>query len=188
VLNRAHVRTGDTVAVFGASPLGLNVIQASRIAGAQRIIALDTNAALETLARRCGAHEFSATDDTAGVLDHEPGGVDHTFVCLPDALLVARALGATAVSGQCVVVEFPGFGVRADFEVRQLYMDKSILGTRAGTANPPRDIPRLVDLYLDGQLLLDELIGYTTTLDGAEAALARVAADSSAPRTVLTLD
>ena len=188
VTNRAHVRAGDTVAVFGASPLGLNVIQASRIAGAQRIIALDTNAALETLARRCGAHEFSATDDTAGVLDHEAGGVDHTFVCLPDALLVTQALGATAVSGQCVVVEFPGFGVRADFEVRQLYMDKSILGTRAGTANPPRDIPRLVDLYLDGQLLLDELIGYTTTLDGAEAALARVAADSSAPRTVLTLD
>jgi S-(hydroxymethyl)glutathione dehydrogenase/alcohol dehydrogenase len=187
VTNRAHVRAGDTVAVFGASPLGLNVIQAARIAGAQRVIVLDTNTELEAVARLCGAHEFSAADDAAGVLDHESGGVDHAFVCLPDAALVTHAIGATAVSGQCVIVEFPGFGVRADFEVRQLYLDKSILGTRAGTANPMRDIPRLVDLYLDGQLLLDELIGHTATLDGAEAALSRVAADPSAPRTVLAI-
>ena len=188
VTNRAHVRAGDTVAVFGASPLGLNVIQAARIAGAQRIIALDTNTELETLARRCGAHDFSATYETADVLDYEANGVDHAFVCLPDAALVTHAVAATAVSGQCVIVEFPGFGVRADFEVRQLYQDKSILGTRAGTANPVRDIPRLVDLYLDGQLLLDELIGRTATLDGAEAALAEMATGPSAPRTVLTIN
>lgn len=187
VTNRAHVRAGDTVAVFGAGPLGLNVIQAARIAGAQRIIALDTNSESEALARRCGAHDFSATHDATGVLDLEVGGVDHAFVCLPDAALVAQAVGATAVSGQCVIVEFPGFGVKADFEVRQLYLDKSILGTRAGTADPMRDIPRLVALYLDGQLLLDELIGRTAPLDGAEHALAEMAGGPSAPRTVLTI-
>ena len=187
VTNRAHVRAGDTVAVFGAAPLGLNVIQAARIAGAQRIIALDTNRELEAIARRCGAHDFSITHDATGVLDLEANGVDHAFVCLPDAALVTQAVTATAVSGQCVIVEFPGLGVRADFEVRQLYLDKSILGTRAGTADPIRDIPRLVELYLDGQLLLDELIGRTSTLEGAETALAEMAGGPSAPRTVLAI-
>ena len=187
VTNRAHVRAGDTVAVFGAPPLGLNVIQAARVAGAQRIIALDTNSDVETLARRCGAHDFSATLDATGVLDLQAGGVDHAFVCLPDAALVTQAVAATAVSGQCVIVEFPGLGVRADFEVRHLYLDKSILGTRAGTADPTRDIPRLVELYLDGQLLLDELIGRTAPLDGAETALAEMASGPSAPRTVLSI-
>jgi S-(hydroxymethyl)glutathione dehydrogenase/alcohol dehydrogenase len=187
VTNRAHVRAGDTVAVFGMPPLGLNVVQAARIAGAQRIIALDTNVELEPLARRCGAHDFSPTLDASGVLDLEPAGVDHTFVCLPEATHVAPAVTATAVSGQCVIVEFPGLGVRADFEVRQLYLDKSILGTRAGTADPARDIPRLVSLYLDGQLLLDELIGRTAPLEGAERALAEMASGPSAPRTVLTI-
>ncbi|HUP73134.1 MAG TPA: alcohol dehydrogenase catalytic domain-containing protein [Acidimicrobiales bacterium] len=187
VTNRAHVRAGDTVAVFGAPPLGLNVIQAARIAGAQRIIALDTNSEVETLARRCGAHDFSATLDAPGVLDLEAGGVDHAFVCIPDAAVVTQAVAATAVSGQCVIVEFPGLGVRADFEVRQLYLDKSILGSRAGTADPTRDIPRLVELYLDGQLLLDELIGRTAPLDGAETALAEMAGGPSAPRTVLAI-
>ena len=187
VTNRAHVRAGDTVAVFGTPPLGLNVIQAARIAGAQRIIALDPNPELEALARQCGAHDFCATLDAAGVLDLEGSGVDHTFVCLPDGDLVSPAVTATAVSGQCIIVEFPGLGARADFEVRQLYLDKSILGTRAGTADPARDIPRLVSLYLDGQLLLDELIGRTAPLDGAEAALAEMARGSSAPRTVLTI-
>jgi S-(hydroxymethyl)glutathione dehydrogenase/alcohol dehydrogenase len=187
VTNRAHVRAGDTVAVFGAPPLGLNVIQAARIAGAQRIIALDTNRHVEALARRCGAHDFSATLDAAGVLNLEAGGVDHAFVCVPDAAVVTQAVTATAVSGQCVIVEFPGLGVRADFEVRQLYLDKSILGTRAGTADPTRDIPRLVGLYLDGQLLLDELIGRTAPLDGAETALTEMAGGPSAPRTVLEI-
>jgi S-(hydroxymethyl)glutathione dehydrogenase/alcohol dehydrogenase len=187
VTNRAHVRAGDTVAVFGVPPLGLNVVQAARIAGAHRIIALDPNAELEPLARRCGAHDFSPTLDAAGVLDLEPNGVDHTFVCLPDASLVTSAVTATAVSGQCVIVEFPGAGVRADFEARQLYLDKSILGTRAGTADPARDIPRLVALYLDGQLLLDELIGRTAPLDHAAATLAEMASGPSAARTVLTI-
>jgi S-(hydroxymethyl)glutathione dehydrogenase/alcohol dehydrogenase len=187
VTNRAHVRAGDTVAVFGAGPLGLNVIQAARIAGAGRIIALDMNGDLEGLARRCGAHDFSATRDISGVLDLEADGVDHAFVCLPDAALVTQAVAVSAVSGQCVIVEFPGLGVRADFEVRQLYLDKSILGTRAGTADPVRDIPRLVELYLDGQLLLDELIGHTAPLDGAENALSAMASAPSAPRTVLTI-
>jgi S-(hydroxymethyl)glutathione dehydrogenase/alcohol dehydrogenase len=154
VTNRAHVRAGDTVAVFGAGPLGLNVIQAARIAGAQRIIALDTDGELEALARRCGAHDFSATHEISGILDLEAGGVDHAFVCLPDAALVTQAVAVIAVSGQCVVVEFPGFGVRADFEVRQLYLDKSILGTRAGTSDPVRDIPRLVELYREYDLPL----------------------------------
>jgi Zn-dependent alcohol dehydrogenase len=187
VTNRAHVRAGDTVAVFGTGPLGLNVIQAARIAGAQRIIALDINRELEALARRCGAHDFSATHDSSGVLDLETAGVDHAFVCTPDAALVTQAITATAASGQCVIVEFPGLGVRTDFEVRQLYLDKSILGTRAGTADPVRDIPRLVALYLDGQLLLDELVGGTAPLEGAEAALTELAAGPNAPRTVLTI-
>jgi S-(hydroxymethyl)glutathione dehydrogenase/alcohol dehydrogenase len=187
VTNRAHVRAGDTVAVFGMPPLGLNVVQAARIAGAPRIIALDLNANIEPLARRCGAHDFSATLEAAGVLDLEPGGVDHTFVCLPDAALVTTAVTATAVSGNCILVEFPGLGVRADFEARQLYLDKSILGTRAGTAEPARDIPRLVALYLDGQLLLDELIGRSAPLEGAERTLTEMATGASAARTVLTI-
>ena len=58
VLNRAKVRPGDTAAVFGVGGVGLNVIQGLRIAGATRIIAVDTVASKEALGRQFGATHF----------------------------------------------------------------------------------------------------------------------------------
>src|SRR6202451_1185951 len=59
VLTRAKVRPGETAAVFGVGGVGLNVIQGLRIAGATRIVAVDTMAAKETLGRQFGAKHFA---------------------------------------------------------------------------------------------------------------------------------
>ena len=88
VLNRAKVQAGDTAAVFGVGGVGLNVIQGLRLAGASRIVAVDTLASKEDLARQFGATHFvdaSSTDAVAAIRELVPHGPDR----------VAGALGWT---------------------------------------------------------------------------------------------
>jgi Zn-dependent alcohol dehydrogenase len=187
VLHRARVADGDTVAVIGSGPLAVAVVQASRIAGASRIRVVDPGdrtgddraAALLTFGATDVAGRDSGRDDA-------PDGFDHVFVCEGNAATVIDAIEMLGVGGQCVIVAFPGAGPRADFEVRQLYHDKAILGSRAGTSNPDVDIPQLVQWYRDGLLLVDELTGRSIGFDDVVGALELAAAGpSSAARVIV---
>jgi len=139
VLNRAKVKPGDTAAVFGVGGVGLNVIQGLRIAGATRIIAVDTVAAKEELARRFGATHFvdaGAGDAAAAVRELTPA----------DRESAAGAL-------------FPLGGVA------WAYVDRGLLGCRYGSSRPHHDIPLMIDFYRSGQLMLDELVSLTRPLE-----------------------
>lgn len=172
VFNRARVRVGESVVVIGAGGVGLNAVQAARIVGASPIVAVDTNASKEPIARHMGAATFvhATTSVRDDVLDAVPGGADHVIVCIGSAPLVALAVDLLAPGGQAVIVGFPGGGAHADFELQRLYQEKSILACRYGSANPRRDVPVLARLYLEGALHLDELV--TATLPLTEIARA----------------
>jgi Zn-dependent alcohol dehydrogenase len=188
VRNRARVGPGDTVVVFGIGGVGLNVVQGARLAAAARIVAVDTNPAKEGIARTFGATDFLASADaTEAVLELVPGGVDHAFVCIGSPALVRAGADVLAWGGQCVIVGFPGPGTDASFEVARMYHDKSILGCRYGSSSPHRDIALLADLYLDGRLLLDELVTHTIPLADAATAFADMTAGRVDARTVLTI-
>jgi S-(hydroxymethyl)glutathione dehydrogenase/alcohol dehydrogenase len=183
VFNRARVERGSRVGVYGIGGIGLNVIQAARIAGASTIVAVDTNPAKEDVARQFGATDF-VNPAAEGVKPLR--NMDYTFECVGHPAVIRNAIDALAWGGTCVILGVPPLGTEAAFDVSSLYQNKSIMGCRYGAARPRADIPALVDLYLSGQLKLDELISRTYRLEQFEEALADLKAGSLA-RGVFTL-
>lgn len=176
VWNRAKVHLGDTVVVIGAGGIGQSVIQAARISGASRIVAVDTNPAKEAPARQMGATDFidtSAVDGTVSAIKDLglPNGVDHAFECVGHPALIRQAIDVLDWGGQCVLLGVPKLGTEATFVVAQMYNDRSILGCRYGATRPHHDIPLVVSLYLDGRFLLDEMVSQTYELGEIGAAL-----------------
>jgi Zn-dependent alcohol dehydrogenase len=189
VLNRARVRVGESVVVIGVGGVGLNALQAARLSGASRIVAVDTNPSKAAIAARFGATDFVLAGDSvrADVLDTVAGGADHVIVCIGAAPLVQLAVEMLAPGGQAVIVGFPGGGAQASFDMASLYQDKAILACRYGSASPKRDIPMLARLYTEGRLLLDELVTRTVPLEQVDEAFEAMANGSADARTVLTL-
>ena len=183
VLNRARVQTGETAAVFGVGGVGLNVIQGLRLAGASRIIAVDTLASKEDLARQFGATHFvdaSTTDAVAAIREIVPsnpskvsgalgwfGGVNWSFDCVGHPAVLRNALDVLDWGGNALAIGIPPQGTEVSVDVNALaYVDRGLLGCRYGSSRPHHDIPLMVELYLSGQLMLDELVTETRPLEG----------------------
>jgi S-(hydroxymethyl)glutathione dehydrogenase/alcohol dehydrogenase len=171
-LNRADIRHGQNVAVFGVGGIGLNVIQAARLCDAGRIIAVDTLPQKEELAR-----QFGATDFVLAGPDQNPvktirqltggGGADWSFECVGHPAVIADAVKCLDWGGNCVIIGVPGpeaelTGIRVN-HLQQI--DRGIMGCRYGSAKPHRDVPLFIQLYLDGKLKLDELVTQTYPLE-----------------------
>lgn len=174
VFNRARVYRGDSVAVIGVGGIGLNVIQAARIAGATKIIAVDANPAKEEFARTFGATHFidaGEVDDTVAEVRAITGaGVDHSFECVGHVGLMRQAIDMAGPGGQTVILGVAPMEQEVSFPPVSIYQDKSVMGCRYGSTRPAADIPALVELYLDGRLLLDELVTTTYELTGLDHA------------------
>ncbi|MEU8789944.1 Zn-dependent alcohol dehydrogenase [Streptomyces sp. NPDC048643] len=183
VLNRARVDRGDTVLVIGTGGIGLNVIQGARIAGALRIVAVDSNPEKEAVARRFGATDFLTSTD--GVKDILPTGAQHAFECVGRVELIRQAIDLLDRHGQAVLLGVPPATAEASFLVSSMYLDKSILGCRYGSSRPQRDIALYADLYRAGHLLLDELVTATYPVEDFERA-AEDAHAGKVARAVLT--
>jgi Zn-dependent alcohol dehydrogenase len=161
VFNTARVVPGSTVAVFGCGGVGLNVIQGARIAGAGRIIAIDTLENKVSLAR-----QFGATDGI--VLDEDPvktlkkmtgGGPDYAFECVGSGELAATAYRAIRRGGLAVVVGVAKPGDSTAVRTMTLpFEEKTLTGSYFGSCVPRIDFPRMLGLYMAGKLKLDELI------------------------------
>ncbi|MFL4905035.1 Zn-dependent alcohol dehydrogenase [Streptomyces sp. MMS24-I2-30] len=183
VLNRARVERGDTVLVIGTGGIGLNVIQGARIAGALRIVAVDANPAKEEVARQFGATDFLTSAD--GVRELLPTGADHAFECVGRTELIRQAVDLLDRHGQAILLGVPPATAEASFLVSSMYLDKSILGCRYGSARPQRDIALYAELYRQGLLLLDELVTGTYPVEDFDKARADAEAGRLA-RAVLT--
>jgi len=166
VLNTAAVKPGSTVAVFGAGGVGLNVIQGAVIAGASRIIAVDLHPQKLELAKVFGATEV--TQDPASVR-----GVDYAFEAIGRKETIEQAYASLRKGGTCVVI---GVGSRKEYVSLNVFFipitEKRLVGCWYGSADVHRDAPRLLALYRDGRLKLDELVTRTYALDEINQAFA----------------
>ena len=174
VFNRANVRRGQSAVVFGVGGVGLNVIQALEVQGATTIIAVDTVVDKEVLARTFGATHFldgNRDDLVAAVGEIRPasesdargpfnsGGVNWAFDCVAHPQVTYNALECLDWEGTVVVI-----GVASQTaEFHGLYgrltqVDRGIIGCRYGSISPHRDIPRIIEMYRRGDILLDELV------------------------------
>ena len=167
----------------GVGGVGLNVIQGLRLAGASRIIAVDTLASKEGLARQFGATHFvnaSETDAVAAIREIVPpgpsqvsgalgwtGGVNWSFDCVGHPAVLRNALDVLDWGGNALAIGIPPQGTEVSVDVNALaYVDRGLLGCRYGSSRPHHDIPLMVELYLSGKLMLDELVTEQKPLEG----------------------
>ena len=158
----AAVRPGESVAVYGAGGVGLNIIQGAQLCGAGQIIAIDTHPAKMPIAREFGAtHCLLADDDSAAAVRAltQGRGADHVFESVGLPLLQERALEAVRPGGMLTLVGLSPMGSGTNLPGAVITRtEKTIRGSYYGTVNPRRDFPLFVDLYLAGRLKLDELV------------------------------
>jgi S-(hydroxymethyl)glutathione dehydrogenase/alcohol dehydrogenase len=187
VQRTAGVPEGSSVAVIGCGGVGLSVVQGARLARASRVIAVDLDPARAELARTFGATDSIGSRDADAVeAVHEltAGGVDFAFDAIGKIETTEEAIGMLGIGGTAVVVGLPPTGATARFEPLALAeREQRIVGSNYGSTVPAEDFPALVDLYLAGDLMLDELVSGRRPLEDAEAALQ----DLAAGRTLRTL-
>ena len=170
-LNTASIREGDTVAVIGCGGVGLNVIQGARIAGAAKIIAVDMHPGKLELAKKFGATDaVNAGDgDPVSTVQSLTGerGADVAFEVIGLQATIDQAIAMTRRGGETVLVGVPPMNVNITIPAMfgLIAQAKSIKGCWYGGANVQRDVPRLVELYQKGELMLDELISREIKLE-----------------------
>ena len=183
VRNTARVEPGSSVVVLGCGGVGLSVVQGARLAGAERVVAVDLRPDKTALARTLGATDVvdaSAVDTVAAVRDLFPDGVDYAFDAIGGRLLTEQCLAVLGMGGTAVVVGIPPAGVQASFDPGTLVaLEQRILGSNYGGIDPAHDIPRLVHEYLAGDLLLDELVSRRRPLEETAASLDDLAAGAT---------
>ncbi|MFO1327171.1 MAG: Zn-dependent alcohol dehydrogenase [Rubrivivax sp.] len=168
VWRTAAVRPGSSVAVIGCGGVGLATLNGAAIAGAARVIAIDTSAAKLELARRFGATDVvdaSAGDVVARVAELSGGGVDYSFECIGLPATVEQAWRLLAPGGTATVVGLFAPGTKASVEGSEFFLEKTLKGSALGGARIREDIPRLVELYLQGRLNLRDLVSQRIRLD-----------------------
>ncbi len=170
VINTAKVEPGANVVVFGLGGIGLNVIQGARLAGANRIIGVDINAARKPLAERFGMTHFVNPREVEGdlvpyLVALTDGGADYSFECVGNVDLMRQALECCHRGwGVSVIIGVAGAGQEIRTRPFQLVTGRVWKGTAFGGARGRTDVPKIVDWYMDGRIEIDPLITHTMPL------------------------
>ncbi len=190
VFRTARVEPGQTVAVVGCGGIGLNCIQGALLAGAGRVVAVDLVPAKLELARTFGATDVvdaGAGDPVAAVQELTGGGVDHAFEAIGLARAAEQAFGMARRGGTATVIGMIPPGENVVLPGAAFLGEKRIQGSLMGSNRFRVDMPRYVDLYLQGRLKLDELVSARIGLDGLPAAFDAMRAGAVA-RSVVIFD
>jgi S-(hydroxymethyl)glutathione dehydrogenase / alcohol dehydrogenase len=190
-LRSSGLEAGQTVAVFGCGGVGLSIVQGARIGGASQIIGVDVFDSKLEMAKRVGATHVvnSKNDDPVKAVRAltRGAGVNHAFEAVGNTTLVRQAIESLAIRGIATIVgvlppdakiEFPWMAIRPECKVQT---------SRMGSNRFRTDIPRYLEFYRQGRLLLDEMVTRRGRLDDINEAFRAMKAGEVA-RTVLTFN
>ncbi len=170
VIYTAKVEPGANVVVFGLGGIGLNVIQAARMVGANMIVGVDINPAREAMARRFGMTHFVNPGEIGGdlvphLVELTKGGADYSFECVGNPTLMRQALECCHRGwGVSVVIGVAPAGQEISTRPFQLVTGRVWKGSAFGGARGRTDVPTIVDWYMDGKIEIDSLITHTLPL------------------------
>ena len=179
VVNTAKVPSGSSVVVIGTGGVGLNSVQGARLSGAQPIIAVDLVDSKLEAARAFGATETinSANEDAITRVKDLTGGrgADYVFVTVGSTKALKQGILLLRKGGTVVMVGLPASGDKLSLEVVNFAdANQIMMGNKMGSTRPSLDIPRLVALYREGRLKLDELVTHRYPLEKINEAIAEV--------------
>src|SRR6266852_2480629 len=168
-LNTARVQPGATCVVFGVGLVGLGAVAGCRLAGAERIVAVDLSAERLELARGQGATEvLSAGPDTVDWIIESTGGfgADYTFEATGRVDVMRQAVETARMGwGLATVCGVAGKGETLDVVPRYLITGRRVAGSSFGGVKGRDGVPQLVDRWLAGELDVDPLISHRLRLD-----------------------
>lgn len=179
VTNVARVRSGSSVSVIGCGAVGLSVIQGARLAGAAQIIAIDRDADRLEFARGLGAtHALDAGESLAEAHAQLTSGrgADYVFEAAGNQAAFRASVEIVRPGGQVVWLGKVPLEREVAFRWGTLMGEKRIVRSSYGGADPARDFPFLVEAYMTGRLLLDELVSERIGLEDINAGLDRLGA------------
>jgi S-(hydroxymethyl)glutathione dehydrogenase/alcohol dehydrogenase len=183
VFNTAKVEPGSSVAVFGCGGVGLSAIQGARIAGAGRVVAIDTLQPKLEMAGKFGATDLVLFDDDCvkTLKKITGGGPDYAFECVGSGDLAGVAYRAIRRGGVAVVVGVARATENTALRTMTLvFEEKTLTGSYFGSCVPRVDFPRMLGLYLGGSLKLDEMITRRYPIDEAPQAFADLVSGKNA--------
>ena len=161
VFNAAKVEPGATVAVIGCGGVGLSAVNGAALAGAERIIAIDTVASKLEVARELGATDtlnVSNADPVKAVREMTGGGVHYSFEALGTKTTAEQAFGMLRPGGTATIIGMVPLGVKIELHGYDFLRDRKLQGTSMGGNRFRVDMPRLLSLWRQGRLKLDHLI------------------------------
>ncbi len=168
VFRSARVEPGSTVAVVGCGGVGLSAVNGAAIAGAARIIAIDMLASKLELAKQFGATDVidaSTTDPVAAVKALTGSGVAYAFECIGSKAATEQCWAMLTPGGTATVIGLFRPNIKVEIPGTEFITEKRLQGSLMGSNRLTQDIPRLVELYMQGKLKLDELISQRLPLD-----------------------
>lgn len=162
ITNDAKLKIGESIAIFGAGGVGLNMIQGAALVSADVIIAIDIHDNKLKLAKKFGAtHIINSSKTDANEEIYKIVGrrgldaaIDNTGIIN----VINKAYEATSDTGRTILVGVPSFDEKISIHSLPLHFEKKIHGSHGGGSNPSVDIPRYLSLYKKGVLKLKELI------------------------------
>ncbi|WP_293330982.1 S-(hydroxymethyl)glutathione dehydrogenase/class III alcohol dehydrogenase [Microcoleus sp. CAWBG58] len=171
VINTAKVEPGSNVVVFGLGGVGLNVIQAARLVGANMIVGVDMNPHKRAMAEKFGMTHFVNPREVEGdlvpyLVDLTKGGADYSFECIGNVNVMRQALECCHKGwGVSVIVGVAGAGQEISTRPFQLVTGRVWKGTAFGGAKGRTDVPKIVDWYMDGKIDIDSLVTQVMPID-----------------------
>jgi S-(hydroxymethyl)glutathione dehydrogenase / alcohol dehydrogenase len=168
VLRTAEVRAGSTVAVFGCGGIGLSAVQAARLAGARRIIAVDVLENKLAAARRLGATDTvdaSSADPVQAIRNLTGGGADYAFEAIGSVETARQTFECTGLRGTAVIIGAIGGNQTLPISYGHLMGERKLMGSILGSTRFIIDAPNYIELYRQGRLNLDEMVTRHCRLD-----------------------
>jgi len=171
VMFTAKVEPNTTGVVFGLGGIGLNVIQGLRMVGARQIVGVDLNPEKAGIAKTFGMTDFvNPADHGDNLVDHlvelTGGGADYSFECIGNVDVMRAALECCHKGwGESVIIGVAGAGKEISTRPFQLVTGRSWRGSAFGGARGRTDVPKIVDMYMEGRIDIDSLITHTMPLE-----------------------
>jgi S-(hydroxymethyl)glutathione dehydrogenase/alcohol dehydrogenase len=160
-VNTAKVAPGETVAVIGCGGVGMAAINGAAIAGAGRIIAVDTNPVKLQLATKLGATDLVNPrdgDPVKRIQELMKGGVNHAIECLGTKTTAEQAFQMLKAGGTATIVGMVPFGTKIELHGFDFLRERKIQGSSMGSNRFRVDMPRLIEFYNQRRLHLDDWI------------------------------